>query len=194
MKLTFHPLKPERWSDFETLFGARGACGGCWCMYWRLPPKDFKEGKKGGNKNAMRELVCDGRVTGILAYNGKTPVGWCSVEPRQEFPTLTRSRVLKAVDDVPVWSVSCLYVEKSHRGKGVSVDLLRAAVKYVAKCGGRIVEGYPVEPKTDSMPDAFAWTGLASAFLKAGFKEHHRGSPSRPIMRCDTSKSPARRR
>jgi len=189
MSLTFHPLTPDRWADFEKLFGTRGACGGCWCQYWRRTPGQFKAGKaNGGNRKAMRKLVNDDAVPGILAYSEDRPVGWCAVAPRESYPSLARSRVLKAADDQPVWSVSCLFVDKSHRGKGVSVELLRAAVRFVAGRGGKIVEGYPVEPKTDSMPAPFAWTGIASAFLCAGFHEHRRGSPSRPIMRCEIAK------
>jgi GNAT superfamily N-acetyltransferase len=131
----------------------------------------------------MRSLVEGGEMPGLLAYAAGEPVGWCSVAPRASFPGLGRSRVLKAADDTPLWSVSCLFVAKGHRGRGVSVELLKAAGRYVAGRGGSVIEGYPVEPRTDPMPAAFAWTGLASAFLAAGFREHRRGSPTRPIMR-----------
>ena len=73
------------------------------------------------------------------------------------------------------------------RGKGVSVELLKAAKKYAKARGARIVEGYPVEPRTSKMPDAFAWTGTAAAFRQAGFREVLRRSPSRPIMRHECS-------
>lgn len=178
-----HPLTPARWADFEDLFGARGACGGCWCMLWRTTRAAFDAGKGDGNRAAMKRLVDAGREPGILAYDGKQAVGWCAVAPRVDYPALARSRVLKAVDDVPVWSVSCLFVRKTHRGRGVSVGLLRAAARFVADRGGTVVEGYPVEPKSAEMPPAFAWTGLASAFVRAGYTEHRRGSPTRPIMR-----------
>ena len=100
----------------------------------------------------------------------------------RDYPALGRSRVLKAVDDTPVWSVSCLFVAKGYRKRGVSVALLKAAVEFVRAHGGQVVEGYPVEPKSPDMPTAFAWTGLASAFIRAGFSEHRRGSETRPIM------------
>lgn len=183
MQLEFHPLNADRWDDFETLFGERGACGGCWCMLWRCSRAEFEANKGAGNKRAMKKIVLDDREPGLLAYDGDEAVGWCAIAPRSEYPALQRSRVLKSIDDVPVWSVSCLFVKKSHRRKGVSVAMLEAAVEFVAERGGEMVEGYPVEPKTDRMPDAFAWTGLASTFLKAGFVEHHRGSETRPIMR-----------
>jgi GNAT superfamily N-acetyltransferase len=182
-KLSFFPLVPERWADFEDLFGERGACGGCWCMLWRRPRSEFDAGKGDGNRGAMKALVESGTTPGILAYSGGKPVGWCSVAPREELQGLGRSRILKAVDATPVWSVSCLFVRKSHRGRGVSVELLRAAGCFVAERGGSVVEGYPVEPREGAVPAAFAWTGLASAFLKAGFREHRRASETRPIMR-----------
>jgi GNAT superfamily N-acetyltransferase len=89
------------------------------------------------------------------------------------------------VDDQSVWSVSCLLVRKDQRKQGLSVQLLRAAVEHVKRQGGEIVEGYPVEPKQANMPAAFAWTGLAAAFLAAGFREVARRSDTRPIMRYE---------
>jgi GNAT superfamily N-acetyltransferase len=182
-RLTFHPLTPARWDDFERLFGERGACGGCWCMWWRLKRSQFEKKKGAGNKRAMKAMVRNGEVPGILAYAGKEPIGWCAVAPREDYGTLERSRILKPVDDQPVWSVVCFFVERAHRGSGVSVELLKAAVAHAERHGAQIVEGYPVEPKQDRMPDAFAWFGLASAFERAGFEEVARRSPTRPIMR-----------
>ena len=92
-------------------------------------------------------------------------------------------RGLAPLDETPVWSVTCFFVAKDFRRQGVTVKLLRAAVEFVRERGGRVVEGYPVEPYSDAMPAAFAWTGLAAAFRKAGFKECARRSAARPIMR-----------
>src|SRR5947207_1112336 len=103
--LTFQPLTPKRWADFEALFGDNGACGGCWCMFWRLPRAEFQAGKYAGNKAAMQKIVRDGAEPGVLAYEGRQPLGWCAVAPREEYVALARSRVLKSVDETPVWSV-----------------------------------------------------------------------------------------
>jgi GNAT superfamily N-acetyltransferase len=186
-QLEFQPLTPNRWGDLELLFGERGACGGCWCMYWRLTRAQYNLDKGERNKRAMKAIVESGETPGILAYDKGEPVAWCSVAPRRSFPVLDRSRILKPVDDRPVWSVACLFVDKKHRRQGLSVKLLKAAIDFVGKRGGRIIEGYPVEPKKDQ-PDAFVWTGLASAFIKAGFKEVERRSESRPIMRYEIRK------
>ena len=182
-KLEFHPVTPKKWSDFETLFGAKGACGGCWCMLWRLTRKEFEQQKGEANRQAMKAIVESGKIPGLLAYSEKQPIAWCSVAPRQRFPALERSRVLKKIDDEPVWSISCFFIHRDYRKKGLSGRILEAAVDYVKNQGGRIVEGYPVEPKKDKTADVFAWTGLASFFKKAGFVECARRSETRPIMR-----------
>lgn len=181
--LEIHPLTSARWSDFETLFGERGACGGCWCMWWRLKRSEFERRKGQANKKIMRRMVSSGGIPGILAYAAREPVGWCAVAPREEYAVLERSRVLRRIDAEPVWSVTCLFVKKEQRNRGVSVQLLRAAVEFVREQGGRVVEGYPVEPRAGRMADVFAWTGLVSAFERAGFVECARGSERRPIMR-----------
>jgi GNAT superfamily N-acetyltransferase len=182
--LEFHPLTREKWADVEKLFGQRGACGGCWCMSWRLARSDFVRQRGEMNRKALEGLVDSGKVPGILAYSEGQPIGWCAVAPREAFPRLERSRILSRVDDKPVWSVVCFFVAKAFRGKGVSVRLLGAAVDYVRGQGGKIVEGYPVEPKKDwRPPDPFVYTGLASAFRKAGFLEVIRRSETRPVMR-----------
>ncbi len=183
MQLDFHPLTPDRWADFESLFGERGACGGCWCMHWRLTHADYERQKGEANKQAMKALVASGEVPGLLAYADGRPVAWCAVAPRAAYPRLHRSRILKPVDDTPVWSVVCFFVDKACRHQGVSVRLLHAVCGYVKDRGGAVVEGYPVEPKKETMPPAFAWTGLASAFVQAGFQECARRSETRPIMR-----------
>src|SRR5215470_5626040 len=108
--LAFKPLSTETWSDFETLFGERGACGGCWCMFWRLKRSDFERQKGAKNKAAVKKLVESGEALGILAYLDNQPVGWCAVAPREAYTALERSRLLKPIDAQPVWSISCFFI------------------------------------------------------------------------------------
>lgn len=183
LSLTFRPVTPAQWVDYETLMGPRGAVGGCWCMYMRLKGSEFDAQKGEGNKRAMKALIDGGHVPGILAYDGELPVGWCSVAPREHFGRVQRSRILKPVDDQPVWSIACFFIHKAYRRQGLSGGLLRAAVDYAASQGATIVEGYPLEPKKDAMPEVFAWHGFARAFREAGFVEVARRSETRPVMR-----------
>lgn len=181
-RFTFHPLTPDRWPDFELLFGKNGACGGCWCMAWRLPTKEFKQKQGEANRRAMKKIVATETAPGVLAYDGKEPVGWIAVAPRKAFVRLAGSRILAPVDDQPVWSVMCFFVRKDHRRQGLSVELLRAAAKFAKRNKAKVLEGYPQE-LTKDLPAPFVWTGLVSAFRRAGFEEAARRSPSRPIMR-----------
>jgi GNAT superfamily N-acetyltransferase len=181
--LSTTPLSVENWSDLERLFGVRGACGGCWCTWWLLPRKQYEAQKGEGNKQAMRARVESGEVPGLLGYLDGEPVAWCAVQPRQAYPTLERSRTLARVDERPVWSVVCLFVARKHRRRGLSVQMLLGAVEYARRQGASVIEGYPVQPRSDRMPDTFAWTGTSAAYRTAGFVEVARRSETRPIMR-----------
>ena len=152
-------------------------------MWWRSKRSQFEQQKGRQNKRALKRIVDSGEIPGILAYFRGEPIAWCSVAPREVYAALKRSRILKPVDDEPVWSIVCFFVARNFRHKGITVKLLKAVIEYVRERGGKIVEGYPTEPKKDQTPDVFAWTGLASAFRQAGFKEILRRSPTRPIMR-----------
>ena len=180
------PATATRWADIEMLFGERGACGGCWCMAWRLAPSRWIAGKGARNRRAFKKIVASGEVPGVMGYLGRQPVAWCALAPRETYSFLGRSRVLRPIDDAPVWSVSCLFVLKPYRRRRISVRMLRAAVDLVKKRGGRIVEGYPVQPTMTRTPDPFLWTGVPSSFRRAGFREVARRSKTRPVMRCAT--------
>jgi GNAT superfamily N-acetyltransferase len=182
-EISIHPLTPDRWDDFVTLFGKRGACGGCWCMFWRLKRSEYEQQRGGSNQQAMHFLVSTGTVPGLLAYLDNQPIGWCSLAPRESFPVLERSRILKPVDDKPVWSVVCFFIAKTQRRQGVTLELLRAGLKYAHANGAQIIEGYPNDVIGRAKPDVFVYTGLASTFRKVGFVEVARRSESRPIMR-----------
>jgi GNAT superfamily N-acetyltransferase len=129
-----------------------------------------------------KSIVDTGVPTGLLAYLHGEVVGWIAVEPRVAYSRLAHSRALKAIDDQPVWSVTCFFVAKRARRQGITVELLKAAVEHVRKQGGKIVEGYPVDTQKN-MPAPTIYTGTASAFQQAGFKEVARPTPTRPIFR-----------
>lgn len=181
--LAIRPLTPSRWKDLQALFGPSGACGGCWCMWWRYASqKAYLAAKGAGTRRGFKKVVDAGPPPGLLAYAGGEPVGWCAVAPRSEYPRLANSRVLAPVDERPVWSVSCFFVRKDWRRRGVTVALLTEAARFVGRRGGDIVEGYPTDPP-GKQPEAFVWHGLLSAFEKAGFAEVERRSKHRPIVR-----------
>lgn len=189
--LSFAPLSNENWDDFVELFGKNGACGGCWCMSFRLKRAEFQKLKGEGNKLAMKKLV-EQQFTGLIAYDNDKTVGWCALSPREQFVRIENSRMMKLLDNKHVWSIPCLFIKKQYRRQGVSVELLKAAIAYAEKHHIQIIEAYPVTPYQDKMPDAFAWTGLLSAYEKAGFKIAAQSSKSKFIVRYEVCQdSPA---
>jgi len=151
-------------------------------MWWRMNRAEWNRRRGEGNRKAFRKLVRSGAEPGVLAYADGEPVGWCAIAPREEYPLLGRGRILTPVDDQPVWSVTCFFIARGFRHQGLSTALLKAAVEFARARGARIVEGYPHDAKKPTA-DAFVYTGLASAFQKAGFREVARRSKTRPIMR-----------
>ncbi|SDJ00622.1 hypothetical protein [Nonomuraea jiangxiensis] len=184
-ELTVKPLSRETWDDFETVMGANGGARGCWCMHWRLSMQEWMEGKGAGNKAAMRKLAARKTPPGVVGYLDDDPIAWCGFGDRSDFPRMQRSALLKPVDDEPVISLTCLLIKKGHRGEGRSAQLIAAVCDYLGEtCETGTIEAYPVEPVEGRRagPDN-AMTGIASAFLAAGFTEVARPRTDRPVMR-----------
>jgi GNAT superfamily N-acetyltransferase len=183
--LVFRPVTADRWTDFETLFGARGACGGCWCMWWRLTRREFDAGKGDANREAMRALVASGAEPGLLAYEGAEPVGWAAVAPRSAFRRLEATRTLQPVDDKAAWAVVCFFVRKDRRRSGVALGLLKAAGDFARERGAPALEGYPSPDPSGTLPAPFLYTGTVSLFERAGFAMAARRGKGRAVMRLD---------
>jgi len=165
------PVTPQRWADLLGLFGPNGGYANCWCMWWRVPHREF-EGER--NRAALERLVAEGREPGLLAYDHGRPVGWVAVAPLPEFGRVFRSRTLKPAPDDPtdqIWSINCFVIRRDARRKGVASALLDAAVAHAAEHGARLVEGYPVNTGSARMPAAELYTGTLEMFRRAGFRE-----------------------
>jgi GNAT superfamily N-acetyltransferase len=179
------PLTEETWAHLEQLFDLPGGSivRGCWCVYYRKNGRvGVSQASGSGNKHELHALVDSGVVPGLVGYADGSPVGWISLGPRTDYRKLERSRVMKPVDDVPVWSIVCTYVAKAHRGKGYQHKLLAGAVDYAREQGVRMLEAYPVD-KPERSHDDFMFFGSRSLYEKAGFREVVRRSPTRLIMR-----------
>jgi len=183
-QLTIEPLTRKNWGQFIQLFGNKGACGNCWCMYYRLNKSEFKEGKvDDGNKNAMKELVWENKPAGILGFYDGQAIAWCAFAPREDFIKLEKSRVHKRIDDKRVWSIPCFFIDKKFRRLGVSVSLLKGVINYARENEIEIIEAYPTIPTQEKLPDSFAWIGLYNSFERAGFEIADRTSKNRPMVR-----------
>ena len=188
MQFTVCPLTPQRWPDLEAVFQARGCsvARGCWCMYYRR--SGSREALPRGttpaqaNRAELKTLALADPPPGLIGYLGKTPVGWVSLGPREDYAKLKRSPVMKPVDGLPVWSIICFVVPSAYRGQGVARALLDGSIAYAKKRGVRLLEAYPVD-KSGRTSDDSMWFGAKSMYDAAGFEEVARRKPKRPIVR-----------
>lgn len=187
-EVTYRPLIEETWPDLVALFGENGACGGCWCMTWRLTSKEYEANKGENNKLKFHDLVKTGKPLGTLAFSNNIPIGWCSVSPRETYLGLEKSRLFKRIDRNPVWSVTCLFIRKDFRRDGLSSTLIKTACNNAFNQGAETIEAYPIIPKKDKMPDVFAWVGFTKAYKNAGFEVIDQPSETRLIMRISKDK------
>src|SRR5262249_19095901 len=141
MQLRIRPLTPDLWPALEDLFGKWGASNGCWCMYWRIG-SEYHKREHEKNRIAFRKIVKRGPAPGLLAFDGDLAVGWCQITPRENLDWLQHSRIFKQVDDLPVWSISCFYVRRGYRKKGVMSALITAALKAAKQANAAAVEAY----------------------------------------------------
>ncbi len=175
----YHPVTPERVDDLARFSLAHGKFRYCSCMRWRLASADYKRSTKESRVATLDALVQQETPVGVLAYRDGEPVGWVSVAPRETYAALERFKALPRIDDLPVWSVVCFFVDRHERGQGLTLGLLRAAVTYAVSQGAEIVEGYPVEPGAR----LYTYMGSVATFRAAGFQEVARPIEGRPIMR-----------
>ena len=180
-KVEIYPLTPERWTDFETLFGPNGAFAGCWCMWWRMSHKEFEKAGKEGHHEAMRAVVQAGLEPGLIAYADGFPAGWAALAPRADYPRLQTSRMLAPVDDQPVWSIPCFFIHRNYRRQHLMEQLIEAACQYARQHGARILEAYPLDVNEKARPSNI-YTGVTKVFERAGFKVVARRE-YRPVMR-----------
>jgi GNAT superfamily N-acetyltransferase len=187
MSLDIHPLTPARWNDLVELFGRPGAsiARGCYCMcYRRSGRRELPPGVRFGeaNKRDLKALVDRGVVPGLLGYEDGKPVGWVSLGPREDYAKLARSPVMKPVDDKPVWSIICFFVDAKARHRGVADALLAGALDWARANGVTLIEAYPCD-KRGATRDENLWFGTKAMFDRYGFAEVARRKPTRPLMR-----------
>jgi GNAT superfamily N-acetyltransferase len=181
--LIYHPLTLARWEDFERLFSEHGVQNGCWCMYWRTRRVDFQRNYGEGNKLAFKAIVESGKVPGILAYQDEKAAAWCSIAPREDYPSLERSPTLKRSDDQPVWSIVCFYISQAYQGQGLTESLIMASIDYAQSKGAQIVESYPLKTEIAKTLPYERYMGIQSTYERLGFQVVANRSERRLVMR-----------
>ena len=176
MKLSFRTVTEATRADFEALFSAPGAPKWCWCMVWRRSSAEAKQSDPANRKRQMMKRIGAGTPVGLLAYDGKAPVGWVSVAPRETYRDLGGPEA--ETNDV-IWSIVCFFVPRKLRGTGMIHQLIAAAVAHARKEGATIVEAYPVDEDAPS----YRFMGFVPTFAKAGFDDVRMAGKRRHVMR-----------
>lgn len=178
MNLEIRPITPDRAADLERFSCAHGKFRYCSYVRWRLTSSEYARATKESRQAALEALVQARIPTGVLAYRDGTPIGWCSIAPRETYRALERSRALARLDDTPVWSVVCFFVDRTARRQGLTRTLLTVAVDYAVDNGAGVVEGYPVPPG-----HLYTYMGSPATFLGAGFTNVTPPGRERLVMR-----------
>ncbi|TDE92627.1 GNAT family N-acetyltransferase [Occultella glacieicola] len=163
-----HPVTADRFEDFADVINPTRRATHCWCLSHRIPARQIDELGGGSRERAMRALCERDTAPGVVTYRDGVPVGWCSISPRTEIPRLERSKLIRRIDEVPVWSIICLVVRSGHRRQGVTDAMISGALAYAAGMGAPAVEAHPVDPD-GRMDTTMAFVGTRAMFERAGF-------------------------
>lgn len=190
------PANEASWQQLQTVFGERGDAASCQCQWFRARDREFTDMPREEREARFREQTACGHpgaptTSGIVAFLGDEPVGWCAVEPRTHYARLLRTRVPWAGReedraDEGVWAIVCFAVRRGYRRQGVSTALAVAAVEHARAGGARAVEGYPKQlaPGKEEIWGEL-YVGTPGMFEAAGMRVVSRPTLRRLVMRRD---------
>lgn len=190
MTIAISPLTPDLWPHFEDLFGKQGACYGCWCTYFRLPPATRHENGRERNKDHIKARIEAGPPPGLLAFDNGEASGWMQIGPRADVPEFNNAGRGSAplepgdADDARVWAISCFFIRNKARGQGLTHRLVDAGIAFARQSGARVVEACPMDQSKDSRSVGL-FVGSTRVFEKAGFARAVERRPGRPLMRLE---------
>jgi GNAT superfamily N-acetyltransferase len=166
---TVKPLDESTWPDFARLVEKHnGVWGGCWCMAFHRKPD-------GQNRSEKECRVREGRTHAALVYDGPNAVGWCQFGPTDELPRIKHRREYeKGLTRLPDWRITCFFVDRDYRGKGVASLALRGALQEIGRLGGGVVESYPEDVEGRSTSSSFIYNATLSIFERQGFERSRR--------------------
>jgi GNAT superfamily N-acetyltransferase len=194
--ITVRPANEASWEELSAIFGTRGQGAVCWCQRYKLAPGEaFRHHPAAERAERLRaQAGCGGPgpTSGLVAFSGGAPAGWCAVEPRPAYPGLLRVYRVpwagRSEDkaDASVWAVTCFFVRAGFRRQGVMRALTAAAVGFARERGARAVEGYPMAAAVGrEVPWGEMSVGAESAFAAAGFEVVSWPGVRRVVMRVE---------
>jgi GNAT superfamily N-acetyltransferase len=169
------PLSQTTWPDFARMVERHnGVWGGCWCMSFHA--EGVGRGKTAQQNRSEKECrVREGRAHAALVYDGAACVGWCQFGSPDELPRIKNKRAyLEGLAVLPDWRITCFFVDKEYRSKGVAAAALKGALHDIARLGGGMVESYPEAIDGRSVSGAFLHNGTVSMFERQGFRRARR--------------------
>ncbi len=170
-ELTVKALDDSTWPDFARLVEKHnGVWGGCWCMGFH--EEGVGRGKTAAQNRAEKECrVREGRAHAALVYDGETAVGWCQFGSPKELPRIKLKKTYQeGLEQLPDWRITCFFVDRDYRGKGVASIALEGALDEIARLGGGMVESYPEDVEGRSTSGAFLYNTTVGIFERLGFE------------------------
>ncbi|WP_433306638.1 GNAT family N-acetyltransferase [Actinoplanes sp. CA-030573] len=186
MDYTIAALGPETWDAYARLMERHnGVFGGCWCTYFHTmhEEKTFSAEK---NRELKRELVGCGRAHAALVLDGDEAVAWCQYGSPAELPNIYHRKQYDAETEVlPDYRITCMFVDKKHRRRGLLAVALGGALELIARDGGGTVEGYPHD--NDGKKVSVLYSGTRALFERAGFTYVRPKGTKNCVMRTDVN-------
>jgi len=181
--LSIRPLSVETWKDFEQLAQKHnGVWGGCWCTAFH--PRSPEQRQSSEATKAYKErLVREDRAHAALVYDGDVCVAWCQFGPPQELPNIYHRKEVESKMTMPDWRITCIFVDRDHRKKGLSFAALNGALELIKDLGGGIVESYPQDTQGKKTSNSFLYNSTRQIFERAGFSYEGKKGKNHCIMR-----------
>jgi hypothetical protein len=172
-QLTIRPLTSETWPAFAALAERHnGVFGGCWCTWFQTMPSE-KSRTYDGNRSLKQRLVDEGRAHAALVMDGDEAVAWAEYGSPDELPNIYHRKQYDAeLDVLPDYRITCMFVDKRYRRKGLLSIVLEGALQLIGEAGGGVVEGYPHD--NQGKKKSVLYNGTRALFERAGF-EYVRG-------------------
>jgi GNAT superfamily N-acetyltransferase len=185
--ITTEVATTARWDDVQHALTGGGDGASCQCIWPMLSNKDWNETTTPQRTEMLRAEIGEGPPPGIIAYVDGEAAGWIRIGPRTKQARIPRTRIIAAAtpepfDDDSVWAVTCFVVRREHRGSGLNLELLRAAVDYARESEARLIEGYPVDTGGEKQRSNELFHGTVGTFLAAGFTETAELKPGRTLV------------
>ena len=165
-------LSPQTWEAFADLAERHnGVWGGCWCTWFHLFP-DPPERKTLGHREFKRRLVEANRTHAALVFDGDVAIAWAQYGPVEELRNIHHRKEWEAgVVRMPDYRITCLFVDRRYRRKGMAAVAVRGALALIAGAGGGLVEAYPHDlPAGKKTSSSFLYNATRSMYEQLGFR------------------------